>query len=129
MAAVFGLTFFGIEDTDQAGVFSIIGAAFMGASFSAMMLLNVAIPPLLTVRPALYRELDAGFYSPESWAIATTLMEIPWLMGLITVFASILYFMIGLEPANFPAFLGAIFMLALALVMFGHMVAMGSGSQ
>ena len=106
-----------------------MGAAFIGGLFGCVLLMNLAIPPLVTTRPSMYREIDAGFYQPESWSIATSLIELPWIAVLLLAYSSIVYFMIGLEPSQFGFFYATVFLLGTVFTFLGHTLAAVSNSQ
>lgn len=129
LAALFGVVFWQIDDVDQSATFSIIGAAFIGGLFAAVIGMNLAIVPAITTRPSLYREIDAGFYAPESQSLATTLVEVPWVAGLTLGYSAIIYFMVGLEPSQFWFFYATVLVLGLVFTFLGHTLAAVSPSQ
>jgi len=101
----------------------------MGGLFGTVLLMNLAIPPLMVSRPALYRELDAGFFASESWSLATTIVEVPWVAFLVAIYSPIFYFMMGFEPEQFGWFYGAVFLMGFFFCMVGHTFSAFSPSQ
>lgn len=129
VALLFGSAYFQLQDTDQAGVYSVIGATYMAANYAALLLMASSIPPVILARPYVSRQVRLGYYSAEAHALATSLVEIAWLLIIGLMFSSIFYFLLGLDPYNFWGYFGAQAAISVVFVLFGHVVANTASTQ
>lgn len=74
------------------------------------------------MRVVFYREQAAAMYSPSAYQLATILVELPWLAGVLLVANSVGYFMFGLVPAAFGFHYFVSFVLAVVYVSIGMWV-------
>ena len=118
---LFGTIWFGIarNATDPSGVQSLVSCIFMSAAFGAMVNMNTVVPALLGMRVVFYREQASAMYEPAAYQLATLLVEVPWLFGVLLVSSSIGYVMFGLVPAAYGFHLFACYVLALVYVSIG----------
>jgi hypothetical protein len=125
IGTVIGAIFFDIDDTDEAGVSSVVGATFIILTLAGVMGLNASIPKILDTRPTLYRELAAGYYPPEFWALAMFLAEIPFCAVAAVSFALPFHLLVGLELStlHLRLFLLVAFAAFFALVNIAHLLA------
>lgn len=98
IALFFGLTFYRLTPTDQAGVLSILGLCFSAGVFSGIVMLNTLLPHMFQHRPVFYRERAARYYRPEAYSIANIAVELPWIAGYSLLFCAISYFLHGFRP-------------------------------
>mmetsp|Transcript_1994 Transcript_1994/g.5290 ORF Transcript_1994/g.5290 Transcript_1994/m.5290 type:complete len:1447 (-) Transcript_1994:184-4524(-) len=100
---ILGFAFFQL-DFDQEGSRLIAGVLFLSGISGSMAMSNV-IAPLMSARPVFYRELASGLYSEFVYHAATGLAEVPFVICSVLLFATIYYFLVGLQASRFGYFL------------------------
>ena len=121
---LFGTIWYDIasDAADASGVQSLVSCIFMSAAFGAMVNMNTIVPALLSVRVVFYREQAAAMYSPTAFQLATILVELPWLAGVLLVANAVGYFMYGLVPRGFGFHYFVSYVLAVVYVSIGMWV-------
>ena len=111
LALFYGLLFLVLDDS-YAGVQSRMGAILAGPGFLGLVMFTTAIPLYVRMRPVFYRETAARMYAPTVYAIAIMTAELPWMLGISTVWTLIFYFM-----AHFVIDAGKFFFFLLMVVV------------
>ncbi|GMH32356.1 hypothetical protein BSKO_00190 [Bryopsis sp. KO-2023] len=104
-ALVFGSVYWGKGSitADENGfasakdVQNIMGVLFVGMSFMGMTNLISSLPMVASEREVFYRERAASMYSSFPYALATGLVEVPYLLCQAALFVPIVYFMVDFD--------------------------------
>ena len=94
-AIIVGTTFLRLK-ADTAAYFSRGGVLFFSLMFAALSTM-AEIPALFAQRPIVHRQSRAAMYHPFVEGLALTLVDIPITFATMTVFAIVLYFLVGLQ--------------------------------
>ncbi|CAD7702122.1 unnamed protein product [Ostreobium quekettii] len=105
VALVFGSLYYGEGDiprdsdgtTEVANVQNIMGVLFVAMSFMGMTNLITVLPVVAAEREVYYKERAASMYQAAPYALASGLVELPYLAAQALVFTPIVYFMIQFE--------------------------------
>ncbi len=79
------------------GVQAAISVVFVNALFSSVVCMSAYLPHSMRELAVFYRERAAGAYSPDAYALANLLVELPWLLLTVLLCISPLYFMVGFQ--------------------------------
>ena len=122
---LFGVIYYKIDDNDVSGVTSKVAAIFMTAAFCGILNMNSAVPVLMRIRAAFYREQSSYMYDSLAYSIANFLVEAPWLALICLAVVPVLYFMMGLsaDPAVFFFHYAVTFTVSLVFVQIGFLCA------
>jgi hypothetical protein len=115
IAIFFAMTFLNAgHAVDQVTSLGKLGLLFSTGVFAGIAWLNTGLPGMFKLRPIFYRERAANFYVPESYALASMVKDLPFLLFFVLLFASVSYFADGLAVAATPFFT---YVLALVLLL------------
>ncbi|KAI3428353.1 hypothetical protein D9Q98_006733 [Chlorella vulgaris] len=124
IAIILGLVYLGEGDLDPAGadvatVQNIMGLIFVVCIFLGMYNLMTIQPVMSAERTVFYRERSSSYYSPGPYAIASGVVELPYLLAQSTLMVVIVYWMVGFQAVAWKFFY---FLLTyfLALTMFTY---------
>jgi len=124
LGVIFGLVYLQVDDTDAPGVASKIGVVFMTTTFNGVIYSATALPVLVRLRAAFYREQSSNTYS--SWAYSTSLLllDLPYIFLGTFLFMLSSYFMIGFENSaqRFFEYFASQFMLSVCFSYLGQLV-------
>ncbi|KAF8816092.1 hypothetical protein BYT27DRAFT_7248614 [Phlegmacium glaucopus] len=117
-AIILGTTFIHTPDS-TAAYFSRGGVIFFSVFVPALFSMS-EIPALFAQRPIILRHQKAAMYHPMVEAIALTLVDVPFTLATIILFAIIVYSIVGLQTsaAQFFTYFVFIFVVALAMKAF-----------
>lgn len=104
VSLVFGSVFHGKGYATETELVGRIGIFYMATSFSGVVNMMSIMPVMTRERAAFYREQASAMYSPLAYAIASGLVELPWLLVTTGLFTSIFYWLIGLAAAPLAKF-------------------------
>ncbi|XP_006455063.1 hypothetical protein AGABI2DRAFT_121012 [Agaricus bisporus var. bisporus H97] len=114
-AVIIGTTFVRLTDATS-GYFSRGGVLFFSV-FAPSLFSMAEIPSLFAQRPIVLRHNQAAMYHPMVEALAMTLVDIPFTVITITVFAIIIYFVAGLQTSAWQFFTYYVFLVTIGLTM------------
>lgn len=121
-AALVGLLYLRDIGTDQDGFASTFAALFL-TILPGMITAVQVIPPTIACRDAFYREVQSGTYRPITYHFAVGFVEIPYTVVSAMVFATVFYFMAGLDASRFWFFALSFVLLSVVGVMLAVMLA------
>jgi ABC-type multidrug transport system permease subunit len=133
-ALVFGSLFWqiGTTRTTSNDLFTILGALYGATIFICFNNCGTVQPVVSIERTVFYREKAAGMYSAIPYALAQILIEIPYVLAQASLYALIVYSMIGFEwtVAKFFWFLFVLYFSLISFTFYGMMmVALTPNSQ
>lgn len=102
---------------------NIVTAVLFLAAIPSNLSLQNAIPPTLSARPVMYRELASKTYVPLAYHVSIGVAELPFSVFASTMFSCIIYFLVGLEASRFPFFLLSVVLLSYMATMLGIAIA------
>jgi hypothetical protein len=114
-AVVLGLLFMDVQFATFAGTLSALGLFLVAPAYISILYLSASVTFRFERREVLYRELAAGFYAPESWALAALSGDVPYAVVTVLAASAIVYFIVGLRPSAAAFFFFALATLVLAL--------------
>ncbi|KAK9829450.1 hypothetical protein WJX72_005937 [[Myrmecia] bisecta] len=82
-----------------ANVQSVMGVIYSSCTFQGMFNLITVLPVVGYERAVLYRERAAAYYSNGPYALATGIVEIPYLISQMCIFMPISYWLIGFQAS------------------------------
>nr|NP_001403473.1 protein white [Cimex lectularius] len=112
LAMLIGLVYFQ-QELDQDGVMNINGAIFISLANTTFQNVFAVIDVFCAELPIFMRECTNGMYRSDVYFLSKTLAEFPIFIALPSLFTTIIYYMIGMNPP-IERFLGA--MVAMILV-------------
>jgi ABC-type multidrug transport system ATPase subunit/ABC-type multidrug transport system permease subunit len=125
LALIAGGVFFnlGREDTDQAGVLSLVGGVLMSIIFVGAIAANTTAVAMQKRRPSYVREQAALTYNPSAYAFAMLFAALPWNFLFVVIFTLVYAGMVGYDFSLVP------FMMLIVLLFTNSMslIAMGLG--
>ncbi|CAM6029266.1 unnamed protein product [Sphagnum balticum] len=133
-ALVFGSLFWqiGTTRTTSNDLFTILGALYGATIFICFNNCGTVQPVVSIERTVFYREKAAGMYSAIPYALAQILIEIPYVLVQASLYALIVYSMVGFEwtVAKFFWFLFVLYFSLISFTFYGMMmVALTPNSQ
>lgn len=96
-AFISGSLFYNAPD-DSSGVFFKTGACFLALLFNILMSMS-EVTSSFSGRPILIKHKSFAFFHPAAFCIAQIVVDIPILLGQISAFSVILYFLVGLDKS------------------------------
>ncbi|KAK7224447.1 hypothetical protein V2G26_012450 [Clonostachys chloroleuca] len=96
-AFISGSLFYNAPD-DSSGVFLKTGACFLALLFNILMSMS-EVTSSFSGRPILIKHKSFAFFHPAAFCIAQIVVDIPILLGQISAFSVILYFLVGLDKS------------------------------
>jgi hypothetical protein len=100
IACVYGSMYFQLQSGTAQAVYS----NRLSIMFLCAMIVTVnheqSIPSIIAERPLFYREKNANLYGVVAYWVSRVFWEVPFTAVSITAFASIVYFMAGLNPQD-----------------------------
>ena len=114
MALIIGSCFLQIDD-DQNGIWILQGAIFIVATFPAFQALS-SLPTVFNTRPLFYYQTRNNYYHAIPIQIADFFVSLPVTIIESVVFATICYWMIGLNPLFIRYFYLVIMVLSLEVL-------------
>ena len=109
-------------DNNQVGLTTRFSALFMGLIPAANQITNT-VAPSLRLRPALAREVASGTYNRITYHLASTLIEIPYIIASTGLFSALLYFLVGFPAGEFGYYLLASILINMFGVFIGQAIA------
>jgi ABC-type multidrug transport system ATPase subunit len=100
---LFGVIYYKVDGSDATGVQSLASVMFMTTVFVGMLNMNTNLGVAIKERPVFYREKASFMYSSTPYAIASLVIELPWLALIVLTCVPVVYFMCGFAP-NAAAF-------------------------
>lgn len=119
---VLGVLYLQDIGTDQSGFGLAFAALFLTLVPASISAQNI-IPLCMEGRDVFYREVASGTYAPLAYHSAVGFVEVPYTIFNTAIFATIFYFMVGLDSSKFYFFLIAIELIYVLSVMYGIMLA------
>jgi ABC-type multidrug transport system ATPase subunit/ABC-type multidrug transport system permease subunit len=104
IAGIFGSVFYDVEIESTSDLQAKLAMIFITAQFACITSLASVIPVMSAERAAFYRERAARTYSVETYAMATGMVEVPYLILASGIFINIFYWSTGLN-VDFSAYL------------------------
>lgn len=96
-AFISGSLFYNAPD-DSSGVFLKTGACFLALLFNILMSMS-EVTSSFSGRPILVKHKSFAFFHPAAFCLAQIVVDIPILLGQISAFSVILYFLVGLDKS------------------------------
>ncbi|KAJ7168526.1 pleiotropic drug resistance ABC transporter [Mycena filopes] len=112
---IVGSVFLNLPEATSA-YFSRGGVMFFGLLFSALSSM-AEIAALFAQRPIVLRQSKAALYHPFIEAVALTLVDMPITFATTSVFAILLYFMVGLQQTAAQFFIFFLFLFSMSVTM------------
>lgn len=112
LALIAGGVFFnlGREDTDQAGVLSLVGGVVMSIIFVGAIAANTTAVGMQKRRPSYVREQAAHTYSPTAYGLAMLISALPWHFVFVALFTLVYASMIGYDFSLVPFMMLVVFL-------------------
>ncbi|KAF8625158.1 hypothetical protein AX15_005532 [Amanita polypyramis BW_CC] len=128
-ALITGSLFLNVQGSTSA-FYSRGGIIFFALLFSTLTAM-AEIPALYAQRPIVLKHHRAAMYHPFVEALALTLVDIPITAATLIVFATVIYFMVGLQRSadQFFVFLLFLFVMTLTMKAWFRAVAAAFGSE
>ncbi|KXN81251.1 Brefeldin A resistance protein [Leucoagaricus sp. SymC.cos] len=114
-AVIIGTTFVQMTDATT-GYFSRGGVLFFSV-FAPTLFSMSEIPSLFAQRPIVLRHAQAAMYHPFVEALAMTLVDVPFTVLTITLFAIVIYFVAGLQTSAWQFFTYYVFLVTIGISM------------
>ncbi|XP_014285221.1 protein white [Halyomorpha halys] len=129
VALMIGVIYFG-QELDQDGVMNINGALFICLTNMTFQNVFAVINVFCSELPVFLREHMNGMYRTDIYFLCKTLAEVPVFLAVPIIFTSVIYYMVGLNPA-FVRFLSAALIITLVsnvATSFGYFISCVSSS-
>jgi hypothetical protein len=97
VAAVFGSVYYDGAINDVSDLQSRISMIFVTTQFNGIINLSSVLPVMALERDAFYRERAAKTYGVEAYAMATGLVELPYIITTCLMFLAVFYFSCSLD--------------------------------
>jgi len=117
-ALVMGSLFYNAPD-NSGGMFVKSGALFFSLLYNALLSMT-EVTDSFSGRPILVKHKFFGFYNPAAFCIAQITADIPLILFQISIFAVILYFLVGFTATAAAFFTYWIILVAATIVSFFH---------
>jgi ABC-type multidrug transport system permease subunit len=115
LGLVMGVVYYRISESDEAGLQSKVSSLFSIVIFAPMVLGTCAVPPMFAMREAFYRETASNTYKPWLHAVASILVEFPFIVAGSVLMTLPSYFMIDFRTDS----AGVFFHFVLVMVVVG----------
>lgn len=125
LGILFGLVFLQVSDDDLAGMSSKLSVIFMTTGFCGVLHAGTSFPLLFRWRAVFYREQSSNTYSPWVYALANTLVELPYVFVFTLVFVVPCYHLVGFQNDGelFFRYAFSHYLMSLCFLYLGHFLA------
>nr|AIN44121.1 white-like protein [Laodelphax striatellus] len=129
VALMVGIIYFG-QENDQDGVMNINGALFICITNMTFQNVFAVISVFCAELPVFLREHFNGMYRTDVYFLCKTLAEVPIFLAIPALFTSVMYYMVGLNPAPSKFVQAGIIITLVSCVVtsFGYLISCVSSS-